>query len=100
MQINLAIAFLEEGVGRQRAERDVDLPAVPRVGESVWVGSKFALRVKSVTWLWQGSSVPHVFFEAFDDSGAGIEMVDGLTVKLSSNLVQDLRASGWAIKSQ
>jgi hypothetical protein len=101
MKIRLIIEMVEEGVdGGQRGERVVDLPTVPRIGESVWVAKRLALRVSGVSWLWQSdATTPHVFFEAFEDSGSGVEQFDKLTLKIPSYLVKDLRESGWDIEA-
>ena len=49
--VHLVIDLSDQEHGRRRAERNIDLPAVPRQGEVIWVSRSIALKVKSVTWM-------------------------------------------------
>ena len=49
--VHLVIDLAGQEHGRRRAERNIDLPAVPRQGEVIWVSRSLALMVKSVAWM-------------------------------------------------
>ena len=97
MEIQLVFEFVDEEAGHYRAERLVDLPAVPRVGEMIWVAKVFALRVKGVSWLWKGEHFPSLWLERSEGTSSSIEQLDSLTLKIPPSYVKDLRDAGWSI---
>jgi hypothetical protein len=58
IRVHLVFDIWNMEAGRQRAEREVDLNAVPRIGELIWVAKVLSLRVSAVSWMLESSSAP------------------------------------------
>jgi hypothetical protein len=101
IRVHLILDIYNDESGRQRAERDVDLPAVPRIGEFVAVSRMLTLRVNGITWmlkhsdnedqrpwLWIGRSEGTT--DSIKDLGAGEHEVPQV-------YVDDLADAGWTL---
>jgi hypothetical protein len=77
------------------AERNIDLPAVPRQGEIIWVSRSIALKVKSVTWM-LAEATPWVFLSRSEGTLQSVVEDDG-ELTMPEAYVDELPASGWTI---
>ncbi len=83
--------------GTQRAERVVALPAVPHVGETVWVAKLLAMRVKDVSWLWENEAFPSLWMERSEGTTSAVKQLEPSLLEIPSSHVDDLRTAGWSI---
>jgi hypothetical protein len=95
----MVFKFAELGFagGTQRAERSVDLPAVPRVGETVCVAKLLSMRVKGVSWLWENEEFPSVWMERSERTTSAVSQFEPDVLTIASRHVEDLRTAGWSI---
>jgi hypothetical protein len=99
MTIQMVFEFMEPGFagGAQRAERLVDLSEVPRVGETVWVAKLLSMRVKGVSWLWEGEDFPSLWMERSEGTTSAVKQLEPTLLEIPSNYVDDLRTAGWSV---
>lgn len=99
MKIQMVFEFLQPGfvAGAQRAERFVDLPAVPRIGETIWVAKLLSMRVKGVSWPWENEEFPSWWMERSEGTTSAVKQLEPTLLEIPSGYVDDLRSAGWSI---
>jgi hypothetical protein len=94
--IKMIFDFAVEGHSRQRAERTVNLAAVPRAGEIIDVaGVTFALKVTYVRWSLTDET-PTLFLGRTDGSPPSVTE-EGGELMLTEPYVDQIRDAGWRL---
>jgi hypothetical protein len=98
VRVHLVIDAYNDESGRQRAERDVELPAVPRIGESISVARMLTLKVAYVTWMLDEGR-PWLFLGRAEGTTSSIKDLDG-ELEVPQNYVDDLVKGGWRLSPE
>jgi hypothetical protein len=96
--VRLVIDLFSEEHGRRRAERVIDLPAVPRQGEAVWIAPTLALMVKSVSWN-LAREEPMLFLGRSEGTPASVVEHEG-ELTIHESYVEHLAAAGWGLTQE
>jgi hypothetical protein len=86
----------EEHGNRRRAERSVELPAVPRVGEIIDVARMLALGVTAVRWQ-PPDQRPLVFLGRAEGTSSSVTDEDAPVLTMPETYVDQLREAGWQL---
>ena len=97
MNIQLIVdVWNEEHGSRRRAERSVELPAVPRVGEIIDVADMLALKVSTVRWQLPDQG-PLVFLGRAEGTASSVTDEDAPVLTMPETYVDRLRDAGWQL---
>ncbi len=86
----------EEYGNRRRAERFVELPAVPRVGEIIDATRMLALKVTTVRWQ-SPEQQPVVFLGRAEGTSSNVTDEDAPVLTMPETYVDQLREAGWQL---